>query len=52
MKETWVLWIGPGHRCATCVSMQETWIASYRRRVIGEWGGRILGVYRPRRAFT
>lgn len=48
MKEIWVLWIGPGHRSATCVGVPEKWLASYRKRVVGEWRGRILGVYRPR----
>jgi hypothetical protein len=48
MQEVWVLWIGPGHRCATCVGIPADWLASYRKRVAGEWRGRILGVYRQR----
>jgi hypothetical protein len=44
----WVLWIGPGHRIATCVQVPAAWLANYRRRAIGEWRGRILGVYRPK----
>lgn len=42
----WVLWIGPGHRIATCVEVPEAWLAMYRRRVTNEWRGR--GVYRWR----
>lgn len=41
-----VLWIGPGHRIATCVEVPEAWLAAYRARVVGEWRGRVLGVYR------
>lgn len=41
-----VLWIGPGHRIATCVEIPEPLLAAYRRRVIIEWRGCVLGVYR------
>lgn len=47
----WVLWIGPGHRIPTCVEVPATWLASYRRRVIGEWRGHVLGVYRWKKPF-
>lgn len=44
----WVLWIGPGHRVYTCVSMPKCWVAAYRKRVVTEWGGRIVAVYRSK----
>lgn len=44
--KTRVLWVGPGHRCATCVEVPEAWLAAYRARVVGEWRGTVLGVYR------
>lgn len=43
-----VLWIGLGHRIATCVEVPVAWLAAYRARVVGEWRGKVLGVYRPR----
>lgn len=51
MRKAWVLWIGQGHRCATCVEVREDWLASYRKRVVTEWRGIILGVYRPRNVY-
>lgn len=44
----WVLWIGPGHRIATCVEVPIGWLVAYRNRVVTEWHGRVLGVYRYR----
>lgn len=46
--EAWVLWIGPGHRVHTCVSMPKRWVEAYRRRVVREWDGRIVAVYRSK----
>lgn len=43
----WVLWISQGHRIATCVEVPAAWLAAYRARIVGEWRGRVLGVYRP-----
>lgn len=48
MSQSWVLWIGLGHRIATCVQVPDAWLAGYRKRVVGEWRGKVLGVYRPR----
>lgn len=48
MERVQVLWIGPGHRIATCVSVHVTWLEAYRRRVVNEWRGCVLGVYRPK----
>jgi hypothetical protein len=44
----WVLWIGPGDGIATCVEVPALWLRQYRKRVVGEWGGRVLGGYRLR----
>jgi hypothetical protein len=48
--KVWILWRGPGHRINTCVSMPESYVAGYRARVVGEWGGWVLAVYRLRSA--
>lgn len=48
MKKVRVLWRGPGHRCNTCVEVPEAWLAAYRKRVVDEWHGWILAVYRTR----
>lgn len=45
-NETFVLWIGPGHRIPSCVGVQTKWLKSYRARVVNEWKGVILAVYR------
>jgi hypothetical protein len=45
-NEAAVLWIGPGHRVRTCVGVPIPWLAQYRERVVSEWRGIILGVYR------
>lgn len=48
MTEVRVLWIGPGHRIATCVGVPTKWLQAYRDRVVSEWKGVILAVYRPK----
>lgn len=48
MGEAFVLWIGPGHRVPTCVGVPMEWLKSYRARVVNEWRGVILAVYRPK----
>lgn len=45
-REVCVLWIGPGHRIAACVGVPKVWLIAYRKRVVTEWKGIILGVYR------
>lgn len=50
MTEVLVLWIGPGHRIATCVGVPTKWLQAYRSRVVTEWKGAILAVYRPKKA--
>lgn len=44
---TKVLWIDRW-RMGTCVEVPDGWLAAYRCRVVEEWGGIVLGVYRPR----
>lgn len=48
MSEAHVLWIGPGHRIPTCVGVPIKWLDAYRTRVVNEWRGVILAVYRPK----
>lgn len=48
-KTVHVLWIGPGHRVATCVQITEISLKGYRARVVNEWHGIILAVYRRKR---
>lgn len=47
-----VLWIDRWSRSRggpkTCVDVPVGWLAAYRRRIVEEWGGVVLGVYRPR----
>lgn len=50
--EALVLWIGPRDRIATCVGVPVKWLKAYRARVVGEWRGVILAVYRPKPAYT
>lgn len=45
-RNVWVLWIAEGHGVATCVEVPANWLAAYRRRVVKEWRGRVLGIYR------
>ncbi len=46
-----VLWIGPGHRVRTCVSVPLKWLEQYRERVVNEWKGIILAVYRLKESY-
>lgn len=48
MRKVFVLWIGPGHRVKTCVSVPVGWLQAYRNRVVREWKGVVLAVYRPK----
>jgi hypothetical protein len=47
-SRVWVLWIVPGHDLTRCVQVQDEFLVTYRRRVVGEWRGRVLGVYRSK----
>jgi hypothetical protein len=47
-EEAHVLWIGPSDRIPTCVGVPTKWLQSYRHRVVTEWKGVILAVYRPK----
>jgi hypothetical protein len=48
MTRVFVLWIGPRDRIATCIEIRLDWLKSYRHRVVREWQGVILGVYKPK----